>query len=265
MSGCNQPVSGWTLHTYRKLCEGAVKAGYRVTTVAGYLRAPAEGTLILRHDIDRYPANAREMAHLEHELGIHSTYYVRMIPEVFSPSLVRTLSSLGHEVGYHFEVYSKSGGDASAAEALFREELKQLRTLIRIHTCAAHGSPLSRWDNQAWFAGYKARDFDLLGDAYRDIDFSRVSYVTDTGRSWNSVATNLRDRVGGQGTGHGLPPASTRELYEGLCSQRWPVICLQTHPERWSYSTGTHLRSLAWDSAANGAKYLIRLYREKFG
>jgi len=38
--------------------------------------------VILRHDIDKLPANALKMAQLEHDLGVAGSYYFRVTPGV---------------------------------------------------------------------------------------------------------------------------------------------------------------------------------------
>jgi hypothetical protein len=50
-----------------------------------FLRHPSPKAVILRHDIDKLPANALKMAHLEHDLGVAGSYYFRVVPGVWDP------------------------------------------------------------------------------------------------------------------------------------------------------------------------------------
>ena len=50
---------------------------FQIQTFAGFLQGPASKAVIPRHDIDKLPANALKMAHLEHELGVAGSYYFR--------------------------------------------------------------------------------------------------------------------------------------------------------------------------------------------
>jgi len=251
----------WTLDKYRELVAALLGAGYVPQAVEDYLRAPAARPALLRHDVDRRPRNALAMARLEHALGVRSTYYVRTTRSVLSPALVRELAALGHEVGYHYEVLSRTRGDRQAARRLFAAELASLRELVPIATAAAHGSPLSPWNNlDLWDSGNRPANFSLAGEAYLDIDYGRVAYYTDTGRSWASGRTNLRDRPG-EGSGR-LPTAhGTDELIELVAARAWPACCVQTHPERWSGSLVGLAGSAAFDYAVNSAKLLIRALR----
>ncbi len=218
--------------------------------------------MILRHDVDRIPANALAMAELEHRLGIKSTYYVRTVPSVLSPKLVRRLHELGHEIGYHYEVLSKCGGNTKKALELFANELGQLRRLAPVTTASAHGSPLSGWNNLGIWETADPTDFGLAGEAYLQIDYAQVGYYTDTGRRWDAVRTNLRDRV--ESHGETFPTVrTTDELIALVESRRFPTLCIQTHPERWNATVPGFVRSALLDRAANTAKNVIRLVRAR--
>lgn len=250
----------WTLRKYRRLCEAVLARGYRICTVQSYIESPLAWAAILRHDVDRFPANALRMARVEQELGIRSTYYVRMVRSAFDPNVVRSLAKLGHEVGYHYEVLAKTRGDVQAALELLGEELGRLREFASVHTAAAHGSPLSRWNNFDIWRHAQPKQFGLVGEAYRDIDYSQVAYYTDTGRSWSANGANLRDRV--ESAGARFPPAVTTEQLIGvLYGAQLDALCIQTHPERWSDTMAGMMRSASLDFAANTTKRLLRAAR----
>jgi hypothetical protein len=97
--------------------------------------------------VDRKPENALKMAELEHALGVCSTYYFRH-PHTFIPEIIEQVLSLGHEVGYHYEVLAKAKGDYEEAIGLFARELEEFRSLCDVRTICMHGSPLSRYDNR---------------------------------------------------------------------------------------------------------------------
>jgi len=58
-----------------------------------------------------------------------------------------------------------------------------------------HGSPLSKYDSRDLWKVYDYRDYGIIGEPYFDIDFSKVLYLTDTGRRWDGDKVNIRDRV----------------------------------------------------------------------
>src|SRR5690625_2901666 len=58
-----------------------------------------------------------------------------------------------------------------------------------------HGSPLSRYDNRDLWKSYSYRDYGIIAEPYFDMDFSRVLYLTDTGRRWDGDKVSVRDRA----------------------------------------------------------------------
>jgi hypothetical protein len=78
-------------------------------------RSPESNYIILRHDVDSRPGMALKMAELENRKDICSTYYFRFTKNIFDPGIIRRVSDLGHEIGYHYEVLSKAGGNFEEA------------------------------------------------------------------------------------------------------------------------------------------------------
>ena len=71
--------------------------------IHSYAQQNGKSSVTLRHDVDRLPGNALQMAQLEADLGIRGTYYFRIVPESFDPQIIEQIAELGHEVGYHYE------------------------------------------------------------------------------------------------------------------------------------------------------------------
>ena len=89
---------------YRELLEAARAGGYRF---ASFDRAPQDGDVFVRHDVDLSLEAALEMAELEHDLDVRATYFL-MTESVFynllSPVGLRAqrhLRQWGHAVGLH--------------------------------------------------------------------------------------------------------------------------------------------------------------------
>jgi hypothetical protein len=58
-----------------------------------------------------------------------------------------------------------------------------------------HGSPLSRYDNRKIWEQFDYRKYGIIGEPYFDVDFSKVLYLTDTGRRWDGEHVSIRDKV----------------------------------------------------------------------
>lgn len=95
---------GFDLAHYGELLAAARAGGYRFAYFEG---APAEGSMILRHDVDLSLDAALRMAELEHGSGATATYFL-MTESVFynldsteGVAAIARLRELGHRVGLH--------------------------------------------------------------------------------------------------------------------------------------------------------------------
>jgi len=164
----------FTLAKYGELLDALQRAGYRMLPVGEFI--VQKGPLpcaILRHDVDRREERALAMALLEKERGIRSSYYFRMGRGLGKAEVVLRIRALGHEVGYHYEVLSKAGGDREKARKIFGDELSRLRQMAEVRTAAMHGRPFSPWNNLSLWETCCPEDFGLLGEAY--LSFGRFS------------------------------------------------------------------------------------------
>ncbi|OJX08489.1 MAG: hypothetical protein BGO76_01860 [Caedibacter sp. 38-128] len=216
--------------------------------------------IILRHDVDRWPLNALEMAKLESDLGIRSTYYFRFIPSVFKKEIISKISEMGHEIGYHYETLSKAKGDPYKAIKIFKTELSELRSIAPIKTACMHGSPLSKFDNRIIWKHFNLQDYGILGEPYLSLNYNEIEYFTDTGRSWNETRTNLRDRTNQVKDKNSVSIQGIDDLITLFKKTDKPII-LQTHPERWNQRTDRYLAYLLFDYMANGIKLALSFVR----
>lgn len=216
---------------------------------------------VLRHDVDRKPYNALNMARLENQMGIHATYYFRTKPETFKPKIIRHIHRLGHEIGYHYESLSDARGNNEAALKDFALNLERLRSLVPVRTISMHGRPLSAQNNiDLWRLKENHRllieQFNLLGEIYLDIDYTDVVYISDTGRNWNSTQSNIRDHVNSKLL-HDFQ--NGRHLLDFLkCSTNNRQMIFMTHPERWSKHSLEYMLQILMDSTTNFIKRFLR-------
>lgn len=222
----------FTFDVYRDLLNTSLEAGYEHLTVREYLSMEPlpERFIVHRHDVDRKPKRAVEMAHIEATCDVSSTYYVRDIKKTFRPELLRELETLGHEVGYHYEDVDRANGDLRAAHESFADSLERFRTVCTVDTVCMHGNPLTPYVNYAMWEeepGYEA--YNLLGEAYLSMDFDDVVYFSDTNRTWRDIPEPT-------GTKH-VHAKTTADLIELIAAKRFQRACVLTHPNRW---TGTY-------------------------
>jgi hypothetical protein len=250
----------FTLGKYANLCRVIVDSVYRPVTMAEYLEKSGKSgdrTLILRHDIDRSPQRALEVARLESEYHLRSTYYFR-IPATFKPAFIDEISSLGHEIGFHYETLDKSRGNMLEAARLFGQELTRFRAKYQIRTVCAHGNPLTKNDNKEIWKSLRFSDFGLLGEAFLSLDFDWFAYFSDSGRTWlNNKSQKMPGKDSVQTAYDHYQPKSTDDVIDIVRQGAIPNICILTHPERWSKDIAAFTSRFLLDLAFSWGKAVI--------
>ncbi len=249
----------FTVSAYYHLLGSLSDSGYSFQPFCEYLDVPCDKTTILRHDVDRLPYNSLRFAEMEAKLGVRASYYFRIVPQSFNPSIIKGISDLGHEIGYHYEDMDIARGDGQKAILSFQKNLDCLRKLVTIKTICMHGSPLSRYDNRELWKHYDYKNYGITGEPYFDLDYGKIFYITDTGRRWNNTIASIRDKVE---THFDIDVKSTSHLIELIRGGQAPLqIMINTHPQRWNNRWDLWFREFISQNAKNVVKRYINSYR----
>lgn len=246
----------FSLAKYDALCAALAESGYASRTIGDHLAGSDGATpfVLLRHDVESDPGQAVRMAGVERRHGLVATYFFRVKARPYDLSAIAPIVAAGHEIGYHYETLTQARGDRARARVLFGQALETLRRHAPVRVASMHGSPMLPWDNRAIWEDAQPADFGLIGEVYRDIDYGRVAYFTDTGRTWHPSRYNIRDRAP-------APPRdvveTTDELVALLRSRRLPEVSILTHPERWPATSAGWVLRAARDVAENLGKVAV--------
>lgn len=267
-----------------KLLDILIKEGYAFQLYSEYENASEQKVILLRHDVDARPDHSLTFARLQHKMGIVGTYYFRMVPQSFDEGVIREIASMGHEIGYHYETMDAAGGDQKKAIERFKKNLEKLRTLADVETICMHGSPMSKYDNRDLWQHYDYRDYGIIAEPYFDLDFSKVLYLTDTGRRWDGQEVSIRDKV--PGSGHKIQGSkgraqdassqdspnsrvfekraarlathdyhSTHDIINACKAGNLPdQIMFNFHPQRWTDNPLLWTQELIWQNIKNMVK-----------
>lgn len=233
----------FTLPPYTQLLITLQSHGYIFLTLEQYLKSAAwdfklNRFVILRHDVDKLPQNSLAFAKIQHSMGIKGTYYFRAVPCSWNENIIKEIAALGHEVGYHYENLTTCKGDMEKAYDNFRYNLDRLRKLVPVSTICMHGSPRSPFDSKDLWKRYNYKNLGLIGEPYFDTDFSKVFYITDTGRCWDGYKVSVRDKVEKYQAiwqEQGLVYHSTDDIIQAIENGSFPQQVMFTmHPQRWT-------------------------------
>lgn len=256
----------FTLRIYRKLLCALQQKGYHFLTFEQYCESLSEELkeepfVILRHDVDLKAKNSLRTAQIEHELGIKASYYFRVVPQSNQPEIIRAITALGHEIGYHYEDMAIAQGDAEQAFAHFKKQLAYFRQFYPVRTICMHGAPTSKWDGRELWKHYDYRQEGIVGEPYFDVDFSQVFYLTDTGRCWDGYKVSVRDKIPqyqDQWTAKGWVYSTTQQLIRAIQKKQLPTrIMITTHPQRWTDNLLAWVKELVMQSVKNAIKRIF--------
>lgn len=222
----------FTVKIYENLLLSLKKQQYTFQTFHEFLNMPSAKSIVLRHDVDLLPKNSLRFAQIQAKNGVKGTYYFRAVPESWDESVIREISKLGHEIGYHYENLTTCKGNLEEGIKDFKNNLNALRKIAPVTTICMHGSPMSKYDSKDLWKKYNYKDLELIGEPYFDVDFNKVYYITDTGRKWDGDKVSVRDKVK---SNFDLSFHTTQQIIDKANEGKLPnQIMFTFHPQRWN-------------------------------
>ncbi len=245
----------FTIKKYIQLLKALQQQGFFFQTFENFLQKQKIKSIVLRHDVDRLPENSLKIAQIENKLGIKGSYYFRVVPESWNENIIKEISNLGHEIGYHYENLTTCKGNFEKAIKDFELNLSKLRKLVPVKTVCMHGSPLSKWDSKDLWKKHNYRNFGIIGEPYFDVDFNKIFYLTDTGRRWNNNSSSVRDKVD---TGYKFKIRNTTHIISLIANNQLPdKIMTNIHPHRWFEPGFNWFKELTLQNIKNILKYFL--------
>jgi len=285
----------FTIKQYSQLLKSLQNAGFFFQTLEAFIKSDNPGLslntqyskhMILRHDVDNRPANSLHFAKLQANLGVKGTYYFRVVSQSYHEDIIREISALGHEIGYHYETMDTCNGDVDKAYGEFCHNLEKFRKITEIKTISMHGSPMSKHDNRDIWQKYDYKKLGIIAEPYFDINFNELFYLTDTGRRWDGDKFNVRDKpiksatvrgrslpLEGKPDGAGRPTKEnpvtnpeflklrfhhTSDIIKAVNEGKFPKrAMLNFHPQRWNDAFLPWVRELVWQNMKNQVKRFV--------
>ncbi len=222
-----------------------------------FLKILEKRAIILRHDVDDKKLNSLQFAEIQNTNGVRGSYYFRFLKNHFDAGIIRKISELNHEIGYHYDDLSHCNGDYNSAIERFQQNLSILREIAPVSTICMEGAPLSRYDNRDLWKKYKFGNYGIQGEPYFNLDFNNVFYLSDTGRNWGQQF-NLRDRATVNQNKFFLKINSTKDLIKAVNQKLLPDQVMVTfHPQRWNNNFYPWLQELVFQNVKNQIKRFL--------
>jgi len=249
----------FTVKKYIELIESLKTKAFQFQTFQEFIKSANTNSIVLRHDVDLLPKNSLNFAKIQNQNKIRGVYYFRAVPESWDEKIIKEISELGHEIGYHYECLTTTNGNLEKGIKDFEKNLNNLRKLAPVSTICMHGSPMSKYDSKDLWKKYNYHDYGIIAEPYFNVNFQKVLYLTDTGRKWNGDKVSVRDKVN---SGFALSFSSTDEIITAVGDNILPSQIMFTfHPQRWNDNKYLWTKELLIQSLKNQIKKLFFVKR----
>ena len=178
----------FTYSSYISLLDLLSNNGYQFSTYDSY--SLSSKTVIMRHDIDYSIDQSVRLARLEHDYGIHSTFFVLLSSDFYNPASSQSYQSLheilklGHSVGLHFDETAYSY-ETFPLEFYIRKEARILSDLldVNINAFSLHRPNQRTIETQLKIPG--------LVNSYGEDFFQEFKYLSDSRRRWREPVEEI--------------------------------------------------------------------------
>lgn len=179
----------FTFEGYKHLIDLLIEKGYVIETYHTWENA--ERCAILRHDIDISLEKAVELARVEQELGVTSTYFALLTSDFYNPASkgnlekLRAIQSMGHELGLHFDEKAYPEGTPEETVARILRERDILSSILETPVTTVSMHRPSRATLEA--------DLEIPGmiNSYGQTFFHDFKYLSDSRRHWREPVLDI--------------------------------------------------------------------------
>lgn len=188
----------FTYKAYKNLIITSLENGY---DICSYKKVDKfDKSIILRHDIDFSPSRAIDIARIEYQLGVKSTYFILLSTEfynVFSKEtagIFNEILDMGHDIGLHFDEQRYDASSINQMKDYVYHESKILEKAlgVSINVVSMHRPSKISLDNNIKFEG--------IINSYSQMFFKDMKYVSDSRMNWREdvieiIKSNKYDKI----------------------------------------------------------------------
>lgn len=192
---CRGDKMDFTYKWYRELIKKIQKNGYCITDYHDYRNY--KKTVILRHDVDNDLEKAEQLARIEYESDVKSTYFVLLTSDFYNPMSKKSIKSLkkilkyGHEIGLHFDEVqydlSEENWDENYICECIKHEAKVLSDIMddEVLTVSMHRPSKKTLSSDLLIPG--------MINSYGTEFFRNFKYVSDSRMNWRENVEKIVD------------------------------------------------------------------------
>lgn len=179
----------FTYEAYRALIRLLRETGYRIGTYHDWKKY--ERCAILRHDVDNSLPMAAELARVEQDLGVVSTYFVLLTSDFYNAASreslenLRRIRAMGHEIGLHFDEKAYPAGTLEDTVGRILRERDILSAILEtpVTTVSMHRPSNATLEADLQIPG--------MVNSYGHTFFREFKYLSDSRRRWREPVLDI--------------------------------------------------------------------------
>ncbi|MBQ3052751.1 MAG: hypothetical protein IJD55_03545 [Clostridia bacterium] len=180
---------GFTFDSYKRLLQNILDKEYRISDFHNFKND--EKICILRHDVDLSVDSALNIAELENQMGITSTYYVLLNTEFYNLQYTPTCDKIkkiinyNHKIGLHFDAKLYEGADNETLKKALKNEIDLLSNItnIKIESFSIHRPTISQIESNI--------SIDGIINTYSPKFFKEFKYISDSRMRWRESPEDI--------------------------------------------------------------------------
>lgn len=184
-------MNNFSLKYYRNMLEKALNNGFIISSFKNY-DSKNKKTIILRHDIDFSLNSIKEIAQIEKDLNITSTFFFRLHSpnyNIYASNTFKILQDLknkNHEIGLHFETILFSKIFDLDLEELFLNEIHVFERITneKVKSISEHSDINNTIYSLPKLEIYLDFSKFNLNYAYDRKFFKNMKYISDSNGIW---------------------------------------------------------------------------------
>lgn len=215
----------FTYNAYEQLIDSLKRNEYAFCDYHNY--SQFKKAVILRHDIDMDIKKAVELARIEYNMDIKSTYYVLISSDFYNAfskkniSFLKCIRSMGHDIGLHFDEEKYEDG-ISVLDAIERE----INILELFLECKVSSVSMHRPSKKTLSSDYLICSGNVI-NSYGKEFFENFKYVSDSRRNWREDVISIvesgqynRLHILTHPIWYSHSEKSAKEVLRDLCNQK---------------------------------------------
>ena len=181
----------FTYNSYIQMISLLRESGYCISDYDNW--KSVKHPVILRHDIDTSIESALQMAEIEAENNIQSTYFVLLSSDLYNvlsannAKKIFEIRKLGHEVGLHFDE-AQYPSDYGNVDAIKRDIIGEIKLISDIM-----GDSISKFSYHRPSKEILAANISIPGviNSYGDVFFQEFKYLSDSRHRWREPVEEI--------------------------------------------------------------------------